>query len=168
MKVIFRIERALLDAIHADLNRLHPFAAERVGFIVCRIAYLTDGQLLLAQSYKQIADEDYENNSHVGAMMNANAIRKALQFAYNNSVAMFHVHRHEHVGRPKFSSIDVREYGKFVPDFRKVQPTLSHGAILFSYDSMIGAWWCPKSKQPHYIDEMAVIGRPVVTFGGVK
>lgn len=166
MRAIFRIERSLLNSIHVDLSRPHSFAHERVGFIACSVGALADGHLLLAHTYLQVDDDDYENDPRVGAMMGASAIRKALQYAYNNHVAMFHVHRHEHRGRPGFSPVDMRESAKFVPDFWKVSPKIPHGAIVLSHDSMRGAWWNPESKLAQYIDELTVLGRPIVTDGG--
>ncbi|MBC2729973.1 hypothetical protein [Thiobacillus sp.] len=164
MKAIFRINRALLDEIHSDLNRRHPFAVERVGFIACGAAALPDGYLLLAQSYHPVADEHYEEDLLVGAMMGSNAIRKSLQLAYQEPVSMFHVHRHEHRGKPHFSRVDVQESARFVPDFWKVRPNKPHGAIVLSHDSMSGAWWNPESKKAQSFAEMAVIGRPTFTY----
>lgn len=164
MKAILRIEQALLDSIHADLNRQHRFANERVGFVACDIGMLEDGYLLLASSYLTVEDGDYENDPRVGAMMGPGAIRKALQFAYNHTVAMFHVHRHEHWGLPQFSPVDVRENAKFVPDFWKVRPKFPHGALVLSLDAITGSWWNPGSRQTLSIDEIAVLGRPVITY----
>jgi hypothetical protein len=163
MKAIFRIERALAECIQVDLTRPHPFAKERVGFIACGVAAIETGYLLLAHTYRPVDDADYENDARVGAMMGSGAIRQALQYAYNNRVAMFHVHRHEHRGTPEFSPLDVQENAKFVPDFWKVRSKLPHGAIVMSLDSMTGAWWNPHTKQAQNIDEMAVLGRPIVT-----
>lgn len=164
MKAILRIERALLDSIHLDLNRPHRFAQERVGFLACGLGALEEGYLLLASSYQPVEDGDYENDPRVGAMMGPGAIRKALQFAYNHPVAMFHVHRHEHRGAPQFSPVDVRENAKFMPDFWKVRPKFPHGALLLSHDAMTGAWWHPGSRQVHYVDEITVLGRPLMTY----
>ncbi len=161
MKVAFRINRALLSLVHDDLSRPHPFAHERVGFIGCRVAALQDGHLVLADTYQPVHDDDYEDDPTVGAMMGAGAIRKALQFAYQHPVAMFHVHRHEHKGLPGFSRTDVRENAKFIPDFWKVRPATPHGAIVLSYDAIAGAWWDPATRQAQPIDEFAVLGQPL-------
>lgn len=164
MKAIFRIERALLDQIHKDLSRSHPFAAERVGFVACAVGTLDGGHLLLASSYHPVADADYEDDPRVGAMMGSAAIRKALQFAYNQPVAMLHVHRHEHRGRPEFSPVDISESAKFVPDFWKVRPKLPHGMLVLSKNAATGAWWDPATKAVNYMDEVTVIGRPIMTY----
>lgn len=161
MKVIFRIERALLARIHTDLSRPHAFAHERVGFISCRVGQLEGGFVLLADHYDPVADEDYEDGHEVGAMMGSAAIRKALQAAYRDRLSMVHVHRHEHTGVPRFSRIDLSEGAKFIPDFWKVRPELPHGMIVLSQDALTGVAWDPVSKQRFPIQEAASIGRPM-------
>lgn len=158
-KTAFRISNQLLQNIHDDLNLPHKFAAERVGFICCRQGKVDgDTTLLLAGDYRRVDDNDYINDPHVGAMINSAAIRKALQFSFNNHAAMFHVHRHEHKGKPMFSPIDMREYQQFIPDFFKVQPKLPHGAIVLSQDSAFGAVWHPGATQLQAINEIWAIG----------
>lgn len=164
MKAVFRINRTLVDQIHEDLSRPHRFAHERVGFVACKTAALQDGLLVLAESYRPIHDDDYEDDRTVGAMMGPGAIRKALQFAFQNPVAMFHVHRHEHRGQPGFSRTDARESAKFVPDFWKVRPSLPHGAIVLSLDGIAGSWWDPATRQIQPIDEFAILGRQLLQW----
>ena len=107
------------------------FAAERVGFLVCRAGRLTDGGLvILATGYDPVSDEDYVDDPSVGAMMGPAAIRKALERAYNGGaedLSLFHVHMHGHRGRTGFSEVDDRESRKFVPDFFNVAPAMPHG-----------------------------------------
>lgn len=167
MNTAFRIERALLKRVHSDLSREHPFAAERVGFIACEMGSVNDGALLLAHEYLVIDDEDYEYSPSpdVGAMMGPGAIRKALQYAYNSEAVMLHVHRHDHVGCPQFSRLDLKESAKFVPDFWKVRPNVPHGTLVLSRDAMFGLCWDPASRQPTPINQLSVIGRPLSIFG---
>ena len=165
MKTAFRITRNLLAAIYSDLSRPHPFAAERVGFISCAVGDLPGhGLVLLAQDFHPVADRDYVDNPTVGAMMGSAAIRSALQLAYNQQVSMFHVHRHEHDGRPWFSRVDLRESARFVPDFWKVRPGFPHGAIVLSHDSMAGLCWDPQKGSPSPISEMSVVGQHLSTI----
>ena len=88
------------------MDRPHPFAAERVGFLACRAGRLDGGGIvILAADYDPVADEDYVDDLRVGAMMGPAAIRKALQRAYNDGrgdLSLFHVHMHEHSGLPGF------------------------------------------------------------------
>ncbi len=93
--------------------------------------------------------------------MNSDAIRSALEIAYNRNVAMFHVHRHEHYGKPGFSRVDRRESARFVPDFFKVRPSLPHGVLVLSHDSMAGLCWLARDKHPVEIQEFVVVGPQV-------
>ena len=168
MKTALRCARPFLDRVHSDLDRRHAFAAERVGFIACKTARIDGGLLLLGHEYMPVADEDYEDDSDpaVGAMMGAAAIRKALQHAYFNDVAMLHVHRHEHTGVPRFSPVDLRESAKFVPDFWKVRRGVPHGTLVLSRDALFGLCWDPESGKPEPIAQISIIGRPLGIFGG--
>ncbi len=141
MKTIFKMTGQFLKNVRHDLARPHRFAAERVGFISIRAAKTANALVLLAEGYHPVADDDYLNDPSVGAMMGQEAIRKALNLALLQSVGMFHVHMHEHTGRPRFSRTDLREQLKFVPDFFKVCRQLPHGAIVLSHDHATGRVW---------------------------
>src|SRR5580765_8345183 len=140
MRIVFRLTKRLLEKVHARLEQSHPFAFERVGFLLCRSGLLDD--------------------RGVGAMMGPNAIRKALQTSYNRQASMFHVHLHLHRGKPHFSGVDESETAKFVPDFWNVQPELPHGAIVFSTDSACGKCWIPGLEAPVEISQFSVVGSP--------
>ncbi len=158
MKIEFRLTVNLLDRIHKQLSLPHSFAAERVGFISCGVSELPhNGLLILGESYLPVADNDYIDSPHYGALMGSSAIRKALQFSYKNCKTMFHVHRHEHEGNPHFSSIDLRESEKFIPDFWKVQPNMPHGIIVLSHNSMSGLCWYPNNAKPKPIKIFSII-----------
>lgn len=162
MKIIFKLSQGLFTEIHRDLSRPHEFAAERVGFIACGVSTVgADGLLILGDTYYPIADRHYLDDPRVGAMMNSDAIRSALEIAYNRNVAMFHVHRHEHYGKPGFSRVDCRESARFVPDFFKVRPSLPHGVLVLSHDSMAGLCWLERDKRPVAIQEFVVVGPQV-------
>jgi len=161
MKVMFKITRQLWCDVKAKLDRPHPFASERVGFLLCRAGLLEEGGvILLAHSLHEVADDDYLDDPSVGATMGSHAIRKALQVSHNQQAAMFHVHLHSHSGRPRFSRVDSTETASFVPDFWNVQPDLPHGAIIFSDDSACGRCWIPNRHDPEDISQFAVVGIP--------
>jgi hypothetical protein len=137
----------------------HPFAAERVGFISVRATTAGDDSLvLLAADYFPLADDEYVDDTSVGAMMGQEDIRKALEIALLRSVGMVHVHLHEHHGRPHFSRIDVREQAKFVPDFFKVRREMPHGAVVLSHDRANGRVWLDRDTIVD-ISEFDVVGR---------
>jgi hypothetical protein len=160
VKVQFRIPRRLLEDIHADLSRPHPFAAERVGFLACRPAATADGMVLLAHEYRPVADTHYEEDYTVGAMMGSVAIRTALEYAYQHKMAMFHLHRHDHRGHPRFSMVDRREAARFVPDFWNVAPRTPHGALVLSHNRIHGHWWDQRTRLPQSIHEYMTVGFP--------
>jgi hypothetical protein len=163
MKPAFKIQKRMLDEIHADLSRPHPFAAERVGFISCKIASIdTSSVAVLAQTYLPVADDHYEDDPSVGAMLNGAAFRAALQHSYRSRTAIFHVHRHEHRGQPRFSHVDIGEAKRFVPDFWKVQPAFPHGVIVLSHDRMHGLCWFPGHRAPLVFATYMVIGFPTM------
>jgi hypothetical protein len=162
VKITFKMSQGLSNEIHRDLSRPHDFAAERVGFIACGASVFgANGLLLLGDTYHPVEDQHYVDDPRVGAMMNSNAIRSALEIAYNRNVAMFHVHRHEHYGKPNFSGVDRRESARFVPDFFKVRPLLPHGVIVLSHDSMAGLCWLERDRPPIEIHEFIVVGPQV-------
>lgn len=162
MRNQFRIRRDLLREIHADLERPHEFAHERVGFIACRASKSSTGYVVLAYEYLPVHDEHYVNDSSVGAMMGSAAIRTALQFAYRSRASVFHVHSHGGRGRPSFSRVDLRENARFIPDFFNVAPTTPHGAVVLSNDNIAGLIWVAPGVQRQVIDEAVVIGAPLL------
>lgn len=158
MDIRLKLPTLLLQQIRTDLRIPHAFAAERVGFVSCAVGAIVGGIAVLAHGYHPVDDGDYVDNPRYGAMMGSGAIRKALQFAFNNKAAMFHVHLHEHMGKPRFSRTDLAEYPKFVPDFWKVQPDLPHGALLLSEDRATALVWHPGLRQPQPAGEIWEIG----------
>jgi hypothetical protein len=105
-----------------------------------------------------VADEDYERSMTMGALVGSGGFRKVLQYSYANDVSIFHVHRHEHGGRPMFSAIDVRESAKFVLDFFKVRPQRPHGTLVLSHDSIYGNVWRTAKSKPQPIDRFTILG----------
>ena len=162
MIVIFKIRRELLGTVQRDLSRPHRFAWERVGFLSGPVGPLErEGVVILAHAYHPIDDDDYIESDEAAAMMGSVAIRKALQFAHSNQTSMFHVHRHDHLGRPSFSNLDLRENAKFMPDFSNVCPEFPHGALVLSMNSFAGICWHPDILTPISITEVIVVGAPM-------
>ncbi len=161
MKVHFKITGQLADDVRKDLRRPHGFAMERVGFILCKFGLAERGGLLiLAHSYQAVEDEDYIDDHRYGAVINSNAFRKAMQCAYSDTVGLFHVHLHDHKGKPFPSVIDLRETNNFVPDFFHVRPNLPHGALILSADSISGRIWHRENRQPEDIGVFSIVGFP--------
>jgi hypothetical protein len=161
MKITFKITSALLATIRKDLQRLHPFAFERVGFIAAGLAAAHDELLILARTYWPLRDDDYLKDQKVGAMMGADAIRRARQWAMDERQAIFHVHSHGGQGIPGFSGIDARENAKFVPNFVSVAPQCVHGAIVLSDTAAFGQVWLDRKSPQPFINTFSEVGMPV-------
>jgi hypothetical protein len=164
MKVRFKIMLALLDAIRADLRRPHAFAHERVGFIAAGLAAARDELLILARDYRPVRDEEYIRDPSVGAMMSADAIRRARQWAMDDRAAIFHVHSHGGRGMPNFSGIDARESAKFVPNFVAVAPHAVHGAMVLSDTAGFGRMWQAAASETSPIATFTVVGMPITRW----
>lgn len=157
-----RLTRALLERIHADLSRPHTHAAERVAFLTCRPARLSnDALMLLAVDLHPVADDHYEEDSTVGAMVGAAAFRSMLQLAYNSQISVLHVHRHDHRGAPWFSDVDLSEARKYIPDFWKVRPGFPHGTLVLSHDCAAGLVWLPATRTPARLACISIVGAPI-------
>jgi hypothetical protein len=161
MKIRFKITGALLATIRNDLRRIHPFAHERVGFIAAGLAAAHDELLILARAYRPVRDEEYLPDSHVGAMIGADAIRRARQWALDERVAIFHVHTHGGDGLPGFSGIDSRENAKFIPNFVSVASHAVHGAIVLSDTAAFGQVWLGRKSPRPSITQFSEVGVPI-------
>lgn len=161
MNIRFKITRTLLTTIRIDLRRPHPFAHERVGFIAAGLAAAHDDLLVLAREYRPVRDDDYLQNPSVGAMMGAEAIRRARQWALDTRAAIFHVHTHGGRGIPGFSGIDIRENAKFIPNFVSVAPHAVHGAIILSDTAALGQVWIGRASPQPFITTFTEVGMPL-------
>ena len=95
MNARIKILASTLAAIRADLGRPHAFAHEHVGFLNAGVTAAFDGRLmLLGREYRPVDDEDYAPDPTVGVKIGADAMRKALQFAYRPPSAVLHIHTH--------------------------------------------------------------------------
>lgn len=167
MKIRFKVTSALLTTIRIDLRRPHPFAHERVGFIAAGLAAAHDELLILAREYRPVRDDEYLPDPSVGAMMSAAAIRRARQWAMDDRVAIFHVHTHGGQGIPGFSGIDIRENGKFVPNFVSVAPHSVHGAIVLSDKSAFGQVWIDRTSPQPFIAKFSEVGMPLRSWSTI-
>jgi hypothetical protein len=166
MMAHFKMKGPFLEGVHVDLARAHPFASERVGFVIARCARLADdGLILMADEYLPVADDDYLDRPGFGALMGPGAIRKALQHTYNHPVSMIHVHAHPGCGVPGFGRTDQREMRKFIPDFFNARATVPHGALVLNQDSAWGCLWLSRVDGPYPISKITIVGRPTQIIG---
>jgi hypothetical protein len=159
-----KILSPLLGAVRRDLQRPHPYAHERVGFISAGLAAAHDNLLILARAYRPVPDDQYLRDSSVGAMISAEAIRAARQWAMDERAAVFHVHSHGGRGVPNFSGVDVRENAKFVPNFISVAPHAVHGAIVLSDTAAYGQVWLDGVTSHPFISTFSEVGMPICSW----
>ena len=116
--------------------------------------------MIIANRTHGVADKNYIQDPCVGARINGDAIRMALQLSLTKGVGLFQVHVHGHKGIPRPSRTDLDESNKFVPDFFNVTPTMPHGTLILSEDSAFGLCWAGKQLEPKIIDRIEFVGRP--------
>lgn len=168
-EIVFRATGDLWRTIRQDLHRPHAYAAERVGFILCRMGSTQQGVVILAERYEPVDDSDYIPARNVGALLGPAAFRKALQSAYAKGAqdyGLFHIHAHLGKGQPRFSGIDLKEYRRFVPDFFNAAPKMAHGALVINDDSAIGLCWLNKSGPPVVIAKIVSVAAPLQIWRG--
>lgn len=162
MSLHLKIPRELYYQIKVDLKRDHSFAYERVGFAFGKIGNLNhENQLILLNGYMAVTDEDYIDDRSVGASINSEAIRKALQATLDGSLCAFHVHAHVGRGRPGLSRPDMKGIIPILPSFRAVSPSCVHGIILLNQDN-ISAWVLSSDgKDIVPFNKISIIGYPI-------
>jgi hypothetical protein len=157
MPIAVRLPRALYHEVLVDLRRPHAHAAERVGFLYGR---LTSGEVprVVMTRYVPVPDEQYVVDDTVGARINGDAIRAAMQGVLDMGDGVFHTHLHERRGTPTFSRTDNEELPKLIPAFRAVGPTQATGLFLLSPDSAIADIWLPGARGPERAARISIVG----------
>ena len=161
MMIHVKLTKLLFDTMRADLRRPHPFAYERVGFILARKEQADVALNIFATSYQPIPDAQYMNDPNVGAKIGADALRGIMQKAYQSKDCIMHVHLHEHSGPPRFSKTDRFGYNQMIPSFHNIGGAAVHGGMVFSFDSAIGLIWISKSSEPLPVNKLSIIGYPL-------
>jgi hypothetical protein len=167
MKPSLRIPASLYRGMFEDLQRPHTYAAERVGFLFA-VPDVRDEppSVLLGVSYWAVPDDGYVNDPHVGAKINEATIRHAMQLAFTDAFAAFHVHMHDWPGRPSFSPLDEREYERLIPCFGAAVPNVPHGSLVVGPDAVCGKYWSRKQGRVRGgdIPEITIVGFPMKAF----
>lgn len=168
MKIEIRLTGILHEEIFRDLERPHPFTAERVGFVFGRVGSLAnEGKLVLLNLYHSIPDDQYLEDETVGARIGSDALTWAMQAVYYGRPAregIFHIHIHPHKGETRMSPTDRREIPKLMPGFQSVGRTAVHGIIILSQNHGSGWVWLPGNKEPVGVGTISVIGKPLGVF----
>ncbi|HBA54366.1 MAG TPA: hypothetical protein DCZ04_07895 [Syntrophorhabdus aromaticivorans] len=168
MSVHIKLTGHLYDDIVEDLERPHPFAEERVGFVFGRMTSLSDGAwLILLARYRSIPDDQYIKDQTVGARIGKEALVWAMQAVYYGRATregIFHIHIHPYKGEPNMSRVDRRDLPKLIPGFQSVGSEAPHGIIILSSNHGAGWVWLPENREPVIADTIGVIGVPLNVF----
>jgi hypothetical protein len=159
---------ALYAEMLGDLARPHPFAGERVGFVLGRYGSLGNSSfLVLLHRYYSIPNHQYIADHAVGARIGKEAITWGMQAAYRGRPmreGVFHVHLHAHKGKTDMSGVDRRETPEVVRGFRTVGADAIHGILILSLDHAAGWVWLPGSNELAVAASVCVIGHPIQIF----
>lgn len=167
MNVELKILRSLYEQVHEDLDRPHEFAFERVGFLFSRRS-AREGRTVLAFEYRSIRDDGYVETDDVGARFRGAVIREQMQTVLDKDVGIFHVHRHNHEGHPRFSHIDLVSLCEFLPAFHSVGPHEVHGALLLSNSGASAVIWDADTKTLKPVSRVSIVGFPMKSFVELK
>jgi len=115
--------------------------------------------------YNPVPDEQYIHDLDVGARINGDAIRAAMQEVLDSGQGVFHTHLHEWPGRPAFSLVDNRSLPKLIQAFQAVGRAQATGLFLLSLDSVIADVWLPGVKWPERAARIVVVGYPLQIIG---
>jgi hypothetical protein len=163
-----RFTGTLYNEIMADLQRPHPYAYERIGFVMGRMG-TSGGQVraILLTRYLPVPDELYLDDPSVGARLGPEAMTAAMQAVYHGRATregIFHIHLHLRRGEPRMSATDRAEIPALIPGFQAVGREAAHGIIILSPDHGTGWVWPPCSPEPVQAETLNVIGAPVLVF----
>jgi len=153
------LHRLMLD----DLRRHHFFADERVGFLHTTSKILADGTVLvIATEYNPVDDAHYIEDERVGARINSAAIRAAMQRSLVKQGGCFHVHLHDHRGRPRPSSTDKRGLPGVVESLANIAPAQPNGFLILSQNSFYTSIKIVGEKEFLEAEVVSVVGKPML------
>jgi hypothetical protein len=163
-EIIVRIPHSLHCKIMNDLTSLHSFATERIGFVASKYKVLKSGTIIVfIIDYYPIKDEFYINDPEVGARINSDAIREALQKIIDNKVGLFHAHCHSFANYyPDFSSTDLEDNPEIIRSFGYADKNQIHGMFVFSPNGINALLKLPGGKELISPTKIIVVGYPMI------
>jgi len=147
-----------------DLERPHPFAAERLGFFSCRQSLHERRPFLLCCAYHSIPDEYYVHDRSCCARINGDAIRSAMGRSFRDQCGELWIHTHGRHGRPVPSPTDRAEGPNVVRSLANAQPASVQGWAVISEEGISGQIRTLDGIL-HELDEIAVVGWPMKVAG---
>jgi hypothetical protein len=156
-----KINSALLEKMLRDLERPHPFAWERVGFLSCSQVLDSTGPILLCHDYHPVPNDDYLVDKKCGARIGEAAIQMAMQRVLDNGFAQLWVHTHGRTSRTTPSRLDREEAPNVVRSLTNVDSSLCHGWAVLSEREATGQIHLPNRGLVE-VDELTVLGWPMI------
>lgn len=162
-KVIIRIPQILLNEIKSDLKRSHDFAFERIGFVETKYKKLNDGTVIIfLTDYYTVPDKYYVNDPEVGARINSDAIREAMQRVLDYKTGCFHVHYHAlSYDIPEFSETDMIDNPEIVKSLSHVGSKQVHGMMVLGNEGINALVKLPDSDTLISATKIVVVGYPM-------
>ncbi len=162
MKVRIRISKKLYEAVLTDLRRPHLFAAERVGFLSAHLGRVSESEMvILLTAYISVPDDLYIEDYTVGARINSEAIRRAMQTVLDTGQSLYHVHLHDWTGSPGLSLTDQSEIPPIVKSLHNVGgASIPHGLIVFSRNKAYALTSFSKEEEMVSARRISVVGHP--------
>lgn len=161
-EVTLRISKSLCDEIRNDLSRPHKIAYERVGFVIGHSKALTVNEdLICISEYIRVDDNDYLKDNTVGARINSDAIRKAMQIAMNRKCSIFHVHVHFGEETPEFSLTDLEELPKVAEAMVNANSKNIHGVLLLNSNGANAILKIKENKGDVCLEKVTIVGYPM-------
>lgn len=158
----FKIPKQIYNLMQEDLKREHLFAYERVGFLYTTSKLINNHTLLvLAKEYLPVCDDDYINDTSVGAKINSDAIRKSMQRLLDKKEGCFHVHLHDHVGTPSPSFTDKRGLSGVVESFCNISSKQANGYLILSKNSFYVSAKLGSEPDFSIAEQILVVGYPL-------
>lgn len=159
MTVKIRLSQSLLEYARKDLSRPHSFAYERIGFFFGSTTKANHTLIVTLSKFVPVKETHYLRDEFVGAKINSDAIRFALQQSMDTNEGAFHAHLHGGGGTPWFSNVDLDSLKLLFPSFTSVCPENVHGGLVFNENNAAGLVWIPGNKKPQK-PQISFIGFP--------
>lgn len=162
-KIRFRIPQSLHRQMLNDLRRGHPYADERVGFLHTTSKVFADGTvLIIAKEFILVEDDHYIKDERVGAKINSAAIRAAMQHTFVKQGGCFHVHLHDHKGRPTPSRTDINGLPGVVESLANIAPGQGNGFLILSQDSFFASVKISGEREYLQPEVISIVGKPLL------
>jgi hypothetical protein len=137
---------------------------EGIGFVASKHKILKSEIIIVfIIDYYPIEDEFYINDPKVGARINSDAIREALQKIIDNKVGLFHTHYHSFARYyPEFSSTDLTDNPEIVKSFGYTDKSQIHGMFVLGPNGVNALLKLPGSGELIRPTKIVVVGYPMI------